>query len=162
MKYIIYVILFLFLFVPISYAEGKNCIMKKNSVVADEIKNLILYDFLNEIGDEELLKYMFDIRRLGTTRKDIKVKLLSILEDELYEGLDIAEVEIKVKNQNIKIWVFYYNIICNGEEDDKTKRKTPERQEKERRYFKKETRRANIETQGIRRRSFVEEKEKIK
>lgn len=129
--------MFIFLLTPITYAEDNICILKSGSVVATRAQDIMLYNFFVEFGEKELLEYMFGVYRLGKTKKDTKVIILGVIEDK--EGLDIAEV--KLKDENTIIWVFYYNIKCNGEKNDKTKRKTPKGQEKKGKDVEERTKR---------------------
>ena len=143
-KVLIYIFFIIFLIASISYAEDNVCILKKNSVITVTLGDMLLFKLFVELKEIDIIDYMYKVGRLGVVPKDEEVKILKIYESKK-DGLHIFEIEA-VKDQ-YKMYVLYYNVKCNGdeEENDKTKRKTPKRQEKERKNFKERTKGRDVE-----------------
>jgi len=136
MKIIIYIVMIMFLMIPVSYAEDTSCIIQKNSVITYTFNDMLLFKLFAEWDEKELTKFMVVTKRFISTKKELKIRILDMVDDE--DGIPLINFCL-IEDDKIEGWVLYYNIECNGDEDDKTKRRTPKRQEEEREDIKERT-----------------------
>jgi len=141
MKIIIYIVMIMFLIIPILHAEDNICTIEKGSVITNNFNDMLLFKLFAEWDEKELTKFMIVTKRFITTEKELKIRIIDMIDDE--DGIPLINFYL-VEDNKIEGWVLYYNIKCNGEENDKTKRRTPKRQEEERKNDKERTKRPTV------------------
>lgn len=116
---IVYIIMFIFLFAPLSYSKNKTCVVKQGSSITTTLHNMTLFIFLSSIKEYDLVSYMLKKKRIAAVKQDLKVIVIDVIKDT-EDGLDIAKVKLK-NNPKIVFYVLYYNVVCDKKEHNPKK-----------------------------------------
>jgi len=114
--------------------KQQTFMIKKNALITHSAEDLLLFILFAEWDEKDLMDFMVSKKRFIVTTDEIEIIILEYVEDPEDKNLDMFYV--KVKQVDLRFWVLRYNIKVNGEKDDKTKRRTPKRQEDKREDIK--------------------------
>ena len=111
-KIIAYIIMFMFLIIPISYAG--NCYIEKDSMIAGKATDFILFDFFLQFEEKEFMNFMFKKNYINITLE--KINIIKIVSKTVFKKYEVIGVKIlSDDNEEIIIWVIEDRIKCEEE-----------------------------------------------
>lgn len=116
-KIIVYIIMFMFLIIPISHAG--ECFIEKDSMIAGKSTDFILFDFFLKFEEKEFIDFMFENNYITIIPE--KQKIIKIVNKKVFKNYNVIAVKVlSHKNEEIIIWVIEDRIKCNEEEKKQT------------------------------------------
>jgi len=111
-KIIAYIIMFMFLIIPISYAG--NCYIEKDSMIAGKATDFILFDFFLQFEEKEFMNFMFKKNYINITLE--KINIIKIVSKTVFKKYEVIGVKIlSDDNEEVVVWVIENRIKCKEE-----------------------------------------------
>ena len=111
-KIIVYIVMFMFLIIPISYAG--NCFIEKDSMIAGKATDFILFDFFLQFEEEEFMNFMFEKNYINITIE--KINIIKIVSKTVFKRYEVIGVKIlSDDNEEVVVWVIENRIKCKEE-----------------------------------------------
>jgi len=108
-KIIVYIIMFMFLIIPISHAG--ECFIEKDSMLAGQPTDFILFDFFLKFEEEEFINFMFKNNYITVTPE--KIEIIEIVNKVIFKNFNVIAVKVlSDKKEEIIVWAVEDRIKC--------------------------------------------------